>query len=74
MGKIKKVYADNLIESSPDRSPNRIFIYKRGEDDMIGIHFRNISFKLTEEQFKEWQQAFKTAKAEFDKREVYEDV
>jgi hypothetical protein len=65
MGIIKKIYADQIINPKPDRQQNRIFIYQRGEDDQIGIHYRNISFKLTPQEFKEWQEAFKTARQKF---------
>lgn len=74
MGKIKQVYMDKLIEPVPDRNPNRIFIYRRGEDDCIGIHFRNVSFKLTEDEFKEWQHEFGIAKQIVEQRDVFEDV
>ena len=74
MGKIKKVFVDKLINPVADRSSNRIFIYKRGEDSCIGIHFRNISFKLTEEQFEEWQDIFKKAKEIIEPKEILLDV
>lgn len=67
MGIIKDIIEDRLIESEPDRNPNRIYIYRKPNDE-VSIHFRNIKITLiTPEEIKEWRDGFKIALEEFKK-------
>ncbi len=68
MGKVIKKYYEELIPETPDRNPNRIFIFL-DQWNYVGIHFRNIKWQLTLEQFGEWQKVFKEALEEFNKQD-----
>lgn len=60
MGRVNRIIVDKLISPEPDRQPNRIFIYEGPEG--IAIHFRNVKWLLSKEEFTEWRRVFKEAK------------
>lgn len=73
MGKVKTVIEDRLIPSEPDRNSNRIYIYRKPNDE-VSIHFRNIKITLiTPEEIKEWREGFKIALEEFKKGNYLEN-
>lgn len=67
MGKIKKVFVDKIIREIPDRNSNRIFIFEDGYGT-ISVHFRNLKWTLTKEEFAEWQKTFKEAYEKLQKQ------
>lgn len=61
MGKINKVYYDNLIPEAPDRNANRLRVYQAPNGE-VTIHYRNFKLVLhTREEIDEWRDGFKTA-------------
>ena len=67
MGKVKNIIEDRLIPSEPDRNPNRIYIYRKPNDE-ISIHFRNIKITLLNQgEIEEWREGFRIALEKFKK-------
>lgn len=67
MGKVKTIIEDQLISPEPDRNPNRIYIYRKPNDE-VSIHFRNIKVTLiTPQEIQEWREGFRTALENFEK-------
>ena len=50
-----------LINEIPDRHCNRLALEKT--PDGYHLHFRNLKILLNENEFREWKEAFKMAKA-----------
>ena len=67
MGVFKEIIEDRLIPSMPDRNSNRIYIYRKPNNE-VSIWFRNLKITLlTEEERKEWREGFKIALGNFEK-------
>lgn len=63
MGKIAKQLHEEVIDSVPDRWAEFLEIKDCDHNtvNLVHINFRNMQFKLTHEEFREWQEGFKVA-------------
>jgi len=67
MGQVSKIIEDKLVSPTPDRNANRIYIYRKPNNE-VSIWFRNLKITLlTEEEIQEWKNGFKTALENFKK-------
>lgn len=67
MGKVKDIIEDQLISPEPDRNANRIYIYRKPNDE-YSVHFRNIKVTLvTTQDIQEWREGFRIALENFKK-------
>ncbi len=70
MGKVDHKVADALIDPQPDRSANRIRVY-RMENGEVVIHFRNFKIQLlTPAEIAEWREGFTEALAKVRERDI----
>ncbi len=68
MGQVIKKYYEQIIPETPDRNPNRIFIFYDGYG-LVGVHFRNLKWHLTPEEYEDWRRVFSTALENFEKQD-----
>lgn len=67
MGKVATIIVDKVISLNPDRNANRIYIYRKPNNE-VSIHFRNLKMTLLkEEEVEEFKIGFKEALKEFKK-------
>lgn len=67
MAQIKKVFADEIIPSIPDRNANRIFIIESQYKE-ICLNIRNLKIILSYDEMEKWQELFIKAEEEYKKR------
>ena len=73
MGVVKNIIEDRLIPSSPDRNANRIYIYRKPNNEVV-IHFRNLKITLLdEEEIQEWKRGFQIALEKFKKGDYFKN-
>jgi len=73
MGEIKNIIDGKLISSDPDRNANRIYIYRKPNNE-VSIHFRNLKITLlNESEIQEWKEGFKTALEKFRKNNYFKN-
>lgn len=67
MGKATTIIEDRLIPPTPDRNANRIYVYRKPNNE-VSVHFRNLKITLCiEEDIREWKEGFRIALEEFKK-------
>jgi hypothetical protein len=73
MGIFKKIIEDRLISPIPDRNSNRIYIYRKPNNE-VSIWFRNLKITLlSEEEIQEWKEGFKIALENFKKGNYFQN-
>ena len=73
MGKISKIYYDELIDPVADRNSNRVRVY-RAPNNEVTIHFRNLKIVLhTEDEIREWKNGFAEALRKFEEGNYFQN-
>lgn len=71
MGVIEKVLGMSLIGEVPDRHCNRVLVEKTPHN--YHFHFRNLKVELTEEEIRQWVEAFGIASKRIEEENLLDE-